>query len=166
MPTPLPSPFPVDVLDNWVDYLTLIVAVLSLLATGIGAFLIWRQIRQTGQALRFANDEQETNRQLLLDSRRSRIDDEMPKLLVWIARQTSYASDMEGPPREAVYDSLGNEMLRVNDPLQFRVFDVDNPTDMATEIDVNLEVTISNDGPRGGGSTRVADVLSEVVNLD
>lgn len=147
-PPPPPSPYPVDVLDNWVDYSTLVIAALSLIATGVGAFLIWRQIRQTGQALRLADDEQKTNRQLLLDSRRARIDDEMPKLLIWVIRQSVTVADPTAPRPQGVYDRVTNRSHRPPDPLLSRVFSTRNPEDMATVLEVTLRVAISNDGPR------------------
>jgi len=149
MPTPQPIPFPVDVLDNWVDYGTLMIAALSLVATAVGAFLIWRQIRQTGAALRLANAEQEMNRHLLLDSRRARIDDEMPKLLVWVTKQATEAIDPGAPPPPRLtYNPLTDRMVGDPNPLLERVFNVRNADDMATELEINLSVVISNDGPR------------------
>jgi hypothetical protein len=63
--TPPPRPIEVDVIDNWVDYATLGIAAVALVATVVAAVLIYRQIQQGTDSVRVSRETVELARQEL-----------------------------------------------------------------------------------------------------
>lgn len=148
------APIPVDLMQSWLDVLAVWATVGAAVVTAITAVLIWLQILQTKrsveateQTLTLAREEQEQNRDLIANARKSRIDAELPKILVWIHTQTRKAHDLgvrsaSGAPRPLTELPAG------------KIWSL--PEDGASELIISLKVAVSNDGPRRARVTLAA----------
>ena len=126
----------VDVLKSAFDWIAIVVAVLSAVFVSWQAFETRRSVRVTSEALDVAEEEQNINRELLLESQRAGIDNEMPRL-TFIVGQAASAFDGDQPPswegsRQAL--DQGSSWSLSQSP--------------HASIGVRVSVSLRNDGPR------------------
>lgn len=150
------TPIPVDLVPSSLDYVAVWATAVAAAVTAITAVFIWLQIRQTQrsvkateQTLTLAREEQEQNRKLIVNAQKSRIDAELPKVLVWVTRQPDEA-DTFG---ELMDFDFGTDqyVARKPDPVWSL------PRDESVTVAIEVIICVSNDGPRRARVTMVGN---------
>lgn len=130
--------------ENLAAWSTLAAALATSVSVG---FIAWqirltrKSVEATESALRVAREEFEHSRVLRNDAQRAAIDSEMPKLTVEVTHQSSevWRSDFRGLGSPA----SSEEFIELEVGHEFTT-----PRDDGTLLQVRLQVSVSNDGPR------------------
>jgi hypothetical protein len=138
--------------DGW-GIVAAIATSVSAIVVGFQAWFTRRSVVDTAAALELARQEFARGEDLRVQAERSRIDAEMPRLTVIMG--TGFTDPREPGWVAALVETTGHYETS---PALARVYVM--PRDAETRIDISLQVTVLNDGPRSA-ALFVSDRLND-----